>query len=311
MKLNQLRDFIAIADHGSLRAAARHLGASAPALVKSIALLEDELHVPLLVRGSRGVRLTDYGQALLQRARSIDNEARKAKQEIEQLRGKIEATVNVGASSTPGVTLIPDALVALHHIAPSVRINIVGGIYRTHIEAIRFGQIDFAITARPAGGVDSDMLSEDLFRNDLVVAVRRGHPLASARSLSELADCGWIVTGPDTQGPGASILEAFRAQGLPPPRLAAQCELGWTLHSLLITTDLLCALPRLFFERLNLNAQLQPIAIAEALPRYNISLLRSANAPLLPSANRFATLLRRHAAYLTRAHPALALDATQ
>ncbi|HEU0203656.1 MAG TPA: hypothetical protein VFR86_24865, partial [Burkholderiaceae bacterium] len=88
---------------------------------------------------------------------------------------------------------------------------------------------------------------------------------------------------------------------------AAQCDLGWVLDSVLLKTDLLCALPRLFLDRLDLKSRLQPIAIDELLPSYCISLIQSAAAPLLPSAERFATLLRRHAAYLTQTHAELAL----
>lgn len=82
MKLNQLRDFIAMVDHGSMRAAARSLGVSAPALAKSVAPLETELQVTLLRRSARGVVLSDYGSTLLERARLIDSEARRASDEI-------------------------------------------------------------------------------------------------------------------------------------------------------------------------------------------------------------------------------------
>jgi DNA-binding transcriptional LysR family regulator len=307
MRLNQLRDFIAIADQGSLRAAARQLDASAPALVKSVAMLEKELHVPLLVRGSRGVRLTNYGQALLQRARLIYAETRKAKETIAQLRGNLEGSITVGVSATPGVVLVPEALAELHKSLPDVRVNVMGGVYQNHVEAIRSGRMDFAVTATPADRTDSDMLSEALFRNDLVIAARRGHPLAKARSLARLADCAWVVTGPDPEGPGAAVLEAFRRQGLQAPRVAAQCDLGWILDSMLQKTDMLCALPRLFLDHLDLKSRLQPIEIDEPLPHFRIALIQSASAPLLPSAERFATLLRRHAAYLTRTHSELAL----
>lgn len=308
MKLNQLRDFIAIADHGSLRGAARHLGASAPALVKSVALLEQELHVPLLVRGSRGVRLTEYGRALLQRARLIDSQAQQITEEMAQLRGSLEGSVTLGASPTPGVILLPDALGDFHKAFPAVRVNVVGGLYQAHVAAIRSGQMDFAITATPAEGLDGDLQGEDLFHNDLVIAARRGHPLARARSLSQLVDSAWVVTGPDTQGPGASILEAFRRQGLAPPRRVAQCDLTWTLHSLLLKSDMLCALPRLFFEHLGLAPRLQTIDIDEPLPHYRITLIQRADVPLLPTAAQLATLLRRHAVYLSREHPQLTLE---
>ena len=93
MTLNQLRDFIAMSEHGSMRAAARALGVSAPALAKSVSQLEQELHVPLLQRSSRGVVLSDYGRALLERARLIVSEAHKASDEIAQLRGRHEGAV--------------------------------------------------------------------------------------------------------------------------------------------------------------------------------------------------------------------------
>lgn len=298
MKLHQLRDFIAIADTGSLRGAARKLQLSPPALVKSLAALEHELHVPLLTRGSRGMALTDYGHALLQRARAIDDQAHKAHEEIAQLRGKLEGALAVGASATPSVLLLPPAVVELQRAMPAVRVNVVDGIYKQHIEAIRSGRVDFAVTAIPDQGLDSDIVCEELFRNDLVVAARRGHPHASAQSLRELVDCAWIVTGPDATGPGAAILDAYRALGMAAPQPAAQCSLNWGLHALLLESDMVCALPRLLFARFGLDSALQQIPVREPLPSYRIGLVHSATAPLLPSAKALATLLRRHAAYL-------------
>ena len=48
MKINHLRDVLAVAEHGSLRAAARHLGVAQPALTRSIRELERELGVALV-----------------------------------------------------------------------------------------------------------------------------------------------------------------------------------------------------------------------------------------------------------------------
>ncbi|HTP81621.1 MAG TPA: LysR family transcriptional regulator, partial [Alphaproteobacteria bacterium] len=58
MKLSQVRDVVAVAERGSLRAAARHLGAAQPALSRSIHELERELGVPLFERRARGMVLT-------------------------------------------------------------------------------------------------------------------------------------------------------------------------------------------------------------------------------------------------------------
>src|SRR3954470_7009427 len=98
MKLAQLRDLIAVAEQGSLRAAARARGVTPAALVKSLNVLEAELHVPLLLRSSRGIKLSGYGERFLQRARLID--AARAVDEIAELRGEFEGALTIGASPT-------------------------------------------------------------------------------------------------------------------------------------------------------------------------------------------------------------------
>ncbi len=307
MKLNQLRDFIAMAEHGSMRAAARVLGVTAPALAKSVAQLEDELHVPLLQRSPRGVVLSDYGRALLERARLIDAEARKVVDEMAQLRGRYEGAVAVGVSPTPAVTIVPDVLMQFRKRFPAVRVSLLSGLYHSHVPALRNGTLDLAIGPVPAAGLDADLHSEPLFFNTVVVVARRAHPLTRCRSLAGLADSEWIVTGPATQGPGAAILDAFRANGLPAPQRIVQCDMAWALPALLGKSDMLCALPLQLLERLPFGASLQTLALRDPLPRYAINLYRRSDSPLLPGAEHFATLLRRHAYYLGREHPELAI----
>ena len=68
MKLHNLRDFIAVARTGGVRAAARELGLSQPALSKSIRQLEQELGMPLFDRTARGATLNSFGRSFLIRA---------------------------------------------------------------------------------------------------------------------------------------------------------------------------------------------------------------------------------------------------
>ena len=68
MKLNSLRDFLAVAERGSLRAAARQLGVAQPAITRNIQELEKELGVVLFERQARGVTLSPMGEVFLRRA---------------------------------------------------------------------------------------------------------------------------------------------------------------------------------------------------------------------------------------------------
>src|SRR5581483_2086009 len=85
MKLTQLSYVAAIAEQGSLRAAARHLGVAQPAFSRSIAELERELGARLFERRARSMIATPLGEAFVRRASAILNDVRRARDEVEQL----------------------------------------------------------------------------------------------------------------------------------------------------------------------------------------------------------------------------------
>ena len=66
-----LRDFAAVAEGGSLSAAARRLGVSQPTLTRRVAALEAHLGSEVLHRGPRGIQLTEIGETLLPAVRRI------------------------------------------------------------------------------------------------------------------------------------------------------------------------------------------------------------------------------------------------
>src|SRR4051812_45815245 len=110
MKLHHLRDLLAVADRGSLRAAARELGIAQPAITRSIQELERDLGVALFERKARGVTPTASGEALIRRARSVSNELLRARDEIEQLRGSTHGNVRVALSMVGHMALLPYVL---------------------------------------------------------------------------------------------------------------------------------------------------------------------------------------------------------
>ncbi|CAN7770105.1 LysR substrate-binding domain-containing protein [Pseudorhodoferax sp. LjRoot39] len=301
MKLKELQNFIAVATTGSIRAAARQQGLTPPALTQSIARLEEELHVPLIVRTTRGAVLSKYGTAFLQRARLITGEVEKASEEMAQMLGERGGLVTIGSSMTPAITILPLGIAQFRQDMPEVRVNIVGGIYHQHLAPLRSGEMDFAIGPIPSSGLDADLEVETLFENNLAIVAHRTNPLLRARSLAELVDADWIVTGPQTQGPGATLADAFREHGFTPPRAMIQCDSILILQTLLASTRMICVLPRQLLLQSPWIHTVAAIPVAEALPRHPISLFRLADSPLVPAAAHLATLLRRQSHYLTSA----------
>src|SRR6267143_841188 len=85
MRLSQIRDFLAVVESGGIRAAARELGVSQPAITRSVRGREAELHTRLLQRTPTGVVPTQAGRAFLARARAAQAELRKAEEEADRL----------------------------------------------------------------------------------------------------------------------------------------------------------------------------------------------------------------------------------
>ena len=286
MRITQLRHFIAAVDAGSVRAAARRAGISQPAMTKSLQQLERGLGVRLLLRGARGVELTAEGRAFLARARVIDAELRRAHEELVALRGGI-AGGSVGFGIGPALCLaVPGALAHFRARFPDTQVRIVEGVRTALVGPLREETLDFIVVQDPGGAREPGLKVRPLLRPELVVAGRRGHPLAHARSLRELAGASWLVFNPP--GSGGMLDVAFRSAGLAPPRARVLCESFATALALVSQSDLL----GLFFEQLlaePLAARyLHRFRLAEPIGAPSLAMFTRADSPLGPAAAAMA-----------------------
>ena len=149
MKLAQLTYVAAIAKHGSLRAAARHLGVAQPAFSRSIAELERELGATLFERRAKGMVATTLGQAFVRRATAILNDVRRAHEEFEQLQGSAAGSVTIGLSIAAHLRLLPKSLQPFRNRHPKVRLHIIEGFYPTLSPGLQDGHMDFYIGPDP------------------------------------------------------------------------------------------------------------------------------------------------------------------
>ena len=236
MREAHLRDFIAVADTGSVRAAARKLKLSQGAISKNLLALERELGVPLLVRSAHGVEPTEYGKLLLRRARLADVELKRAEEEIAALAGHAHGVVQVGLSSTAEALLAASAITRFRAANPDSMVHMRGGTASTLVSLLREGKVDFAVAPVADAALGADLHAERLFSSDFVVVVRDGHPLARATQLEQLSDCEWVHGArPGELDP--MIVAAFRRSGLAPPRFAIQRDSFSALLFLLLQSD--------------------------------------------------------------------------
>jgi DNA-binding transcriptional LysR family regulator len=293
MKLHQIRDLLAVADKGSLRAAARHLGLAQPSISRSIHALEKELDVPLLERGARGTVLTPSGRLFARRAGAAARELRRAREELAQLHGDASGSVALGVSSVPLLALLPKAYAPFSQRYPGMELHLTDGAFPAMEAQLKDGRIDFYIGVSPGRRLGPDLVVEKLFDNTRVVVARHGHPLAGARTLADLVGARWVSTS-ITANAQAEIGDLFRQHGLPAPRIGATTTGGaLSLITLLAHSDLLAIVPRQWLEYSPTRGALAKVDLKEKLAAPPIVIIRRASLPLTPAAGFLADQLRR------------------
>jgi DNA-binding transcriptional LysR family regulator len=291
MKLHQVRDVIAVAEKGSLRAASRHLGLAQSAITRSIRQLERELGTPLFERRTRGTLLTPMGSLFLRRARIATNELGRAREEIQQYQGGVEGSVVVCLSTVPHISLLPLALPAFRERYPQVRLHVIEGVVYHSVEShLKDGSADFYVGLVPDDAPGPNLIMEKLFDNTRVVMGRTRHPLAQAKTLAQLVNAEWISAGDKGE---AELAEIFERHGLPTPRTSALADSALSLIVLIAYSDMLSLVPRQWTAFPPMSTLLQKIDVREHIPAPSVALIRRAEMPLTPAAEYLSDLLRR------------------
>jgi LysR family transcriptional regulator of abg operon len=282
MRLNQIRDLLAVVEAGSLRSAARRIGISQPAISKSLAQLERELQAQLLLRTARGAVLTPAGRAFVARGRVIDAELRKAHDDLAALRGRREGAVAFGIGPAVTFPLVPEAMARFQAKWPRAHVRIREGMRTALLPLVRDETLDFSVSENVAPGGEAGLQFKSLMRPELVIVGRRGHPLAHARSLQELAVANWLIFNP--LGARGALERTFEASGLPPPNTVVQCESYATAVALIARGDLLGLVLRDLTELPLADRFVQRLHVREKISRPTIGIFSRTDAPLSPAA---------------------------
>jgi DNA-binding transcriptional LysR family regulator len=124
-KLWAMQAFVAIAEHGSITAAAETLSTSTPSLVRTLAALERQLGVRLLNRTTRRQQLTDEGMEYLERSRHILGQISEADAAVSARRTAPEGRLVVTAPSLFGRLHVASTAIAFLERYPQVSIELL------------------------------------------------------------------------------------------------------------------------------------------------------------------------------------------
>ncbi|RSD24893.1 LysR family transcriptional regulator [Amycolatopsis eburnea] len=183
MELRTLRYFVAVAEELHFGRAAARLHMSQPPLSRAIKQLESDVGAVLLLRSATGVTLTPAGAALLAEARSLLDQADRARVRVAAAAGEAVLTVGIlGDSTDPHAVRLADTYRRRH---PDVEVRVRDADLTDPTCGLRTGLVDVALTRGP---FDETGLSVHELRTDPVGAVLRADDPLAARDHLDLAD---------------------------------------------------------------------------------------------------------------------------
>jgi DNA-binding transcriptional LysR family regulator len=178
MELRHLRYFQAVAELGSMTAAARRLYVSQSAISEQIRDLEHELGCALLDRSGRNIQLTPQGQVFLAEARRTLEAARRAIDVTRRAAHGEVGTLAIGFFLWGTAGFFPRIIREFRKLRPGIRLSLVDMHATQQISALEAGTIDIALTRPLQQPLDKIFRSELLFRDPAVVVMRPDHRLA-------------------------------------------------------------------------------------------------------------------------------------
>ncbi|MGN9783759.1 LysR family transcriptional regulator [Nonomuraea sp. ZG12] len=195
----RLRVLLAVARRGSLTAAAKELHYSQPSVSHHLARLEAETGAKLIQRAGRGIRLTEAGRLLADRAADIVGRLDAAAEELASHVGLRSGRVRLAAFPSALGTFIPEAATRLGRAHPGLLLHLTETEPPEALKLLRAGRVDVAVmfryddTAPEENGIQMVHLLDDpsyLIRPG-PQGERTGH--SDHAELAEHAEAAWIA----------------------------------------------------------------------------------------------------------------------
>jgi DNA-binding transcriptional LysR family regulator len=217
--LRQLDYLVAVAEHGTVTAAAQALHLSQSTVSTAIADLEHILKMTLFVRHFRGLSLTRDGEMVLAEARRLLRDAANLERRAAGLRGELAGELHIGCYSTIAPLLLPAVVTEfmLHH--PAVDVNFSEGSQVALLEEMDQGKSDVAVMyayrfrdhLKDLGHTATKLTAVPPY-----VLLHPEHRLAQADTIAlrDLAEEPYILF--DLEPGGRYFLSVFEAEGVTP-----------------------------------------------------------------------------------------------
>jgi LysR family transcriptional regulator, benzoate and cis,cis-muconate-responsive activator of ben and cat genes len=201
MTINQLQNFLIVAENLNFRKSAENILIAQPALSRQVQQLEEELGAKLFDRSKRQIELTAAGAYFRKEAERLLSQLEQVKLRTGEIhRGEV-GTWRIGHASSTMQSILPELLLKLHAALPNVKIALNEVTNRQQFELLTHRELDFGFV--PNALIPAQLASRLIYRENFVLFMSENHPLSKKANLTvaDFADVDWI-TPPQQVGMG-------------------------------------------------------------------------------------------------------------
>lgn len=217
MNFNRLKVFYTVAQQASFSRAAEKLYTSQPNVSKQVRQLEVELGTPLFHRLGSGIELTEAGRVMYRYAQQVLDLTAEMQRTLAELTGLERGHLRLGASSTPGLYLLPEMVAAFGRRYPGLEVSFFVNNSKQVVNEVLAGKVDLGFVG---GYVGAAGLQVQPFVLDQVVLIASPeHRLALLTDVTavELSEETFVVREPGS-GTCQAMDAALKTLGIKPQR---------------------------------------------------------------------------------------------
>lgn len=283
-----LKAFLAVLDLGSFNEAARQLNLSQPALSRRIKGLEEAVGAQLIERTTRHVAPTQIGRELLPLVRRLVDEFEDSILSISDLGGRHRAQVTIASVPTAAFYFLPRVVQSFNEKFPGIRFRILDLSANEGLDAVANGEVEFGINI--TGAARADLNFTPLIEDPFVLACRRDHPLATAKTLTWADLTGHPLIGVSKTSGNRAVLDRALT--------TAQVQLNWFYEVNHLSTSLglveaglgISVMPKLATPQVE-HPVIATVPLNGPLVSRTIGLVERRGGRLSPAAIRFREML--------------------
>jgi DNA-binding transcriptional LysR family regulator len=218
MTLRQLAIFATVARLGSVKAAARELAVSEPAVSAAVGVLRRELGDDLYHREGHGLVLTAQGERLASLAGEIGALARRAHSSLGEEEGRVDRLLHIAVTGTVEEHVVGPLLTAFTERTPEVHAHVEVEPAARFAELLDRRRADIVLGPRPSIAEAPELVVVPFLRYRMVIVAPPGHRLAGRGDVApaELAGERWLVGSDGVQRGSPTGLYLRRARLAPP-----------------------------------------------------------------------------------------------